>query len=156
MKVIKHVDYNNISSIVILIRLIVGTIFLSEGLQKFLFPAARGVGRFVKIGLPSPEFLSYFVASFEVFCGILILLGLATRLASIPLMTIMLVAIITTKIPILLNMGFWEMAHAARTDFALLLGSLFLFLSGGGNWSLEKRFPGKLKNLFKKRLLHQF
>ena len=108
------------------IRLMVGSVFLSEGLQKFLFPAVRGAGRFLKIGLPAPEFLGYFVSSFEVICGILILLGLFTRYAAVPLIVIMLVAIGSTKIPILINNGFWEMAHAARTDWAMLLGSLFL------------------------------
>ena len=85
---------------VILIRLIVGAVFLSEGIQKFLFPAARGVGRFIKIGLPAPEFLAYFVAVFEVACGLLILVGLLSRLAAIPMIINMLVAIAATKIPI--------------------------------------------------------
>ncbi|OGC00783.1 DoxX family protein [candidate division KSB1 bacterium RBG_16_48_16] len=122
---------------VILIRLIVGAVFLSEGIQKFLFPAARGVGRFIKIGLPAPEFLAYFVAVFEVACGLLILVGLLSRLAAIPMIINMLVAIATTKIPILLNEGFWQMAHEARTDFAMLLGAIFLLLIGAGGWSLD-------------------
>ncbi|MFO7445796.1 MAG: DoxX family protein, partial [Ignavibacteriaceae bacterium] len=87
----------------LLIRLMTGTVFLSEGIQKFLYPGERGVGRFIKIGLPAPEFFGYFVPSFEVICGTLVLIGLFTRLASIPLIIIMIVAIITTKIPILLN-----------------------------------------------------
>ena len=126
------------SSTIILIRLMVGAVFLSEGIQKFLFPAVRGAGRFIKIGLPIPEFLSYVVASFEVVCGILILLGLITRIAAIPLIITMLVAIASTKFPILLNEGFWSMAHAARTDFSMLLGSLFLFFNGGGKYSLDE------------------
>ncbi|MGE0175308.1 MAG: DoxX family protein [Oligoflexales bacterium] len=123
---------SNASRATILIRLIVGTVFLLEGIQKFLFSDTLGVGRFAKIGLPNPEFLGYFVGSFEMVCGALILLGLLTRLASIPLIIIMLVAITTTKVPILLNEGFWKMAHEARTDWSMLLGSLFLLIMGAG------------------------
>lgn len=122
----------------LLIRLMVGGIFLSEGLQKFLFADALGAGRFAKIGLPAPEVMAPFVGSFEIACGGLILLGLLTRLAVIPTLAIMLVAIGTTKVPILLDDGFWRMAHEARTDYAMLLGSLFLLLVGAGPWSLDR------------------
>lgn len=122
----------------ILIRLMVGVVFVSEGIQKFLFPAIRGAGRFEKIGLPSPDFLGYFVGSFEVVCGLLILLGLLTRLASIPLIIIMLVAIATTKADVLANDGFWAMLHGSRTDWSMLLGSLFLLIKGGGKWSADR------------------
>lgn len=127
------------SKTTILIRLIIGAVFLSEGIQKFLFPASRGAGRFEKIGLPSAEFLGPFVGTVEVLCGTLILLGLFTRLASIPLITIMLVAIATTKIEILANEGLWEMLHESRTDWSMLLGSLFLLIKGGGYYSLDQQ-----------------
>ena len=127
------------SKTTILIRLMVGVVFLSEGVQKFLFADTLGAGRFAKIGLPSPEFLGSFVGSFEIVCGSLILLGLLTRLASIPLIIIMLVAIATTKTEVLADKGFWEMMHGSRTDWAMLLGSVFLFIKGGGLWSLDKR-----------------
>ena len=123
----------------VLIRLIVGVVFLSEGIQKFLFPATRGAGRFENIGLPFPEFLGSFVGTFEILCGILVLLGFVTRLATIPLIIIMLVAISTTKIDILVNDGFWAMMHGARTDWAMLIGSIFLLIKGGGLWSVDKR-----------------
>lgn len=122
---------------IILIRLMVGAVFLSEGIQKFLFPALRGAGRFEKIGLPSPEFLGSFVGFFEILCGVLILVGLFTRLASIPLIIIMLVAIATTKTEVLANDGFWAMMHGSRTDWAMLLGSIFLLIKGGGKWSAD-------------------
>lgn len=115
----------------------VGTVFLSEGIQKFLFPAIRGAGRFEKIGLPFPEFLGSFVGTFEILCGIMILLGFLTRFAAIPLILIMLVALGTTKVEILTNEGFWSMMHASRTDWAMLLGSLFLLVQGGGAWSVD-------------------
>jgi putative oxidoreductase len=121
----------------ILIRLIVGAVFLSEGIQKFLFPALRGAGRFEKIRLPAPEFLGSFVGTFEILCGALILIGFLTRLAAIPLITIMLVAIFTTKAEVLADKGFWEMMHGSRTDWSMLLGSIFLLIKGGGYWSLD-------------------
>jgi uncharacterized membrane protein YphA (DoxX/SURF4 family) len=130
-------------SAVILIRLVVGAVFLSEGIQKFLFPAEVGAGRFAKIGLPSPETLAPFVGCFEIACGSLVLLGLLTRLAAVPLITIMLTAIYTTKTPILQEQGFWKMAHEARTDWSMLLGSLFLLIVGAGAWSLDARVSKK-------------
>jgi putative oxidoreductase len=122
---------------VLLIRLMVGAVFVSEGIQKFLFPADVGAGRFAKIGFPSPELIAPFVGSFEIACGILLLLGLLTRLAAVPLIVVMLTAIATTKIPILMNDGFWKMAHEARTDWSMLLGLIFIFIVGAGRWSLD-------------------
>jgi len=126
----------------ILIRLIVGAVFLSEGIQKFLFPDELGAGRFAKIGLPAPDFLGGFVGTFEITCGALVLLGLFTRFASIPLIIIMLVAISTTKADILAEKGFWEMMHGSRTDWSMLLGSIFLLIKGGGFWSLDNKLTG--------------
>ncbi len=124
---------------VVIIRLMVGAVFVSEGIQKFLFPADVGAGRFAKIGFASPELTAQFVACCEIACGALVLLGLATRLAVVPLIVIMLTAIATTKIPILRESGFWKMAHEARTDWLMLLGSLFLLIVGAGRWSLDAR-----------------
>lgn len=137
MAIIERVVETHDPAAVILIRLLVGAVFLSEGSQKFLFPAELGVGRFTKIGIPSPEILAPFVGAFEVGCGSLILLGLLTRVASLPLIVIMLVAILTTKVPILLKSGFWAMAHESRTDWSMLLGAIFLLIIGGGAWSLD-------------------
>jgi putative oxidoreductase len=124
---------------VVLVRLMVGAVFLSEGIQKFLYPDQLGAGRFAKIGLPSPELLGPFVGTFEIVCGTLVLVGLVTRLAAIPLIAIMAVAIATTKWPMLAERGFWVMAHEARTDWAMFLGSLFLLIVGAGRWSLDAR-----------------
>ena len=134
----------------ILIRLIVGGTFLSEGIQKFLFPDALGVGRFVKIGIPYPEVMAPFVGVFEIGCGALLILGLLTRLAAIPMIVNISVAILSTKIPLLLghgfwmfhlpkanSYGFWSMMHEARTDFAMFLGGIFLLIVGAGCFSLD-------------------
>jgi uncharacterized membrane protein YphA (DoxX/SURF4 family) len=82
-------------------------------------------------GCRLPIFLAPFTGTFEILCGTLLLLGLLTRLAAIPLIIVMLVAIFSTKVPILLDKGFWAMAHEARTDLAMLLGSIFLLIVGG-------------------------
>jgi uncharacterized membrane protein YphA (DoxX/SURF4 family) len=134
----------------ILIRIAVGAVFLSEGIQKFLFPNELGAGRFIKIGIPAPEVMGPFVGLVEIVCGSLIFVGLLTRLAAIPLIIDMCVALISTKLPILLghgfwrfslsklsSYGFWSMAHEARTDFAMLLGSILLLIVGAGAWSLD-------------------
>ncbi|HET7180316.1 MAG TPA: DoxX family protein [Chryseosolibacter sp.] len=121
----------------ILIRITVGMVFVSEGVQKFLFPESLGPGRFERIGLPNPEFLASFVGTCEIICGILILVGLLTRLASIPLIAIMLVAIATTKVEIFTNKGFWAMLHESRTDWSMLLSSIFLLIRGAGRWSID-------------------
>ncbi len=121
----------------ILVRLAVGVVFLTEGLQKFLFADALGVGRFIKIGIPAPALMAPFVGVIETGCGALLILGLLTRVAAIPLLIDMMVAIAATKIPLLLKSGFWAMAHEARTDFTMLLGCLFFLIVGAGRWSVD-------------------
>ena len=71
---------------ILLIRILVGWVFLSEGIQKFLFPDSLGVGRFVKIGIPWPQVMAPFVGGVEIVCGSLLLIGLVTRLATVPLL----------------------------------------------------------------------
>jgi putative oxidoreductase len=122
---------------VVLVRLLVGTVFLSEGIQKFLFPLALGAGRFAKIGFPFPAWMATTVAFFEITCGLLVIVGLVTRLASVPLLIIISVAIATTKLPMLVHQGFWTMAHEARTDWCMFLGAISLIIVGAGEWSLD-------------------
>lgn len=128
---------------VILIRLVVGWVFLSEGIQKFLFPAALGVGRFAKIPIPDPQILAPFVGACEILFGALLIFGLFTRLATIPLLCVISVAIWTTKIPMLAKQGFWAMVHEARTDFCMLFGLVFLLIVGAGRASLDATLQRK-------------
>ena len=121
----------------LIVRIVVGLIFLTEGIQKFLYPAELGTGRFAKIGFSNPDFWASFVGVFEIVCGALILIGLLTRLAAIPLLIVMIVAFITTKYPILISKGFWAIAHEYRTDFAMTLLLIFLLIYGGGGKSLD-------------------
>ena len=139
----------------ILIRLMVGGVFLAEGIQKFLYPAELAAGRFAKIGIPSPEVMGPFVGAVEVLCGGLLLLGLLTRLAAIPLVIDIWVAMVSTKVPILLGhevwgfslqklprYGFWPMIHEARTDLCMLLGLIFLLIVGAGRRSADAVLSG--------------
>jgi putative oxidoreductase len=125
---------------IVLIRLAVGLIFCTQGILKYLDPNL-GVVRFAKIGFPHPYFTAHFVGTFEIVCGLLVLLGLWTRAAVIPLLIVIVTAIATTKIPELfrLNQGFWYMVSDARTDFAMFCSLLFLISVGGGAWSLDAR-----------------
>jgi len=125
---------NDTDNRTILIRLVVGLVFLTEGIQKYLFPELLGTGRFLKIGFSDPAFWAYLTGTFEIVCGALIIFGLLVRLASIPPLIIMLVAFITTKWPILLDKGFWPFAHEYRTDFAMTLLLIYLIVYGAGKW----------------------
>jgi uncharacterized membrane protein YphA (DoxX/SURF4 family) len=122
----------------IFIRLAVGLIFLTQGILKYIDPH-MGVLRFAKIGFPYPDLTAHFVGTFEIACGLLVLIGLFTKLASIPLLIVILTAIATTKIPELFraNQGFWFMVSDARTDFAMTMSLLFLIGVGAGAWSLD-------------------
>ncbi len=125
---------------VFLIRLAVGLIFFTQGILKYTDPN-MGVLRFTRIGFPFPGFTAHFVGAFEIVCGLLVLLGLLTRLAALPLLVVISTAIATTKIPELFraHQGFWFMVSDARTDFAMFCSLLFLLLVGGGTWSMDGR-----------------
>jgi uncharacterized membrane protein YphA (DoxX/SURF4 family) len=122
----------------ILIRLMTGLVFLSEGIQKFLFEDALGTGRFIKIGIPDPEFFAPFVGAVEIIAGILLIVGLFTRIGALLLLINISVAIITTKFPMLHN-SFWTFAHEARTDYCMFIGTIILLIYGGGKWSIDKQ-----------------
>jgi uncharacterized membrane protein YphA (DoxX/SURF4 family) len=124
---------------ILLVRILVGWVFLSEGVQKFLFPAALGTGRFAKIGIPWPQYSAPFVGVVEIVCGALLILGLFTSLASVLLLIDIVVAIATTKFPMLLKQGFWATLNEARTDFSMLFGLIAILLMGAGMFSLDWR-----------------
>ncbi|OBK79315.1 DoxX family protein [Mycobacterium sp. 1274761.0] len=132
---------------VVLIRLYVGLIFAGEGVLKFLRPDALGAGRFEKARIPAAAFFANLDGTFEILCGILILLGLMTRLATVPMIVDMVGALTITKVPLLWGDatlypkegGFWDFFHEGRLEVAMLCGSLFLLLVGAGTYSLDSR-----------------
>lgn len=133
---------------VLIMRLMAGGVFLSEGILKFVY-ANQGVGRFTKLGIPAPELTATFVGSLEIVGGILLIVGLFTRVIAIPFIIEMVVAILTTKVslylgtsplplpPALPRVGFWAVMHETRSDYAQILTSIFLLVVGPGSWSLD-------------------
>lgn len=136
----------NAPTAVLLIRLYVGAVFASEGILKFLRPDTLGTGRFEKAGIPAPCFFAYLDGVAEITCGVLLLIGLLTRLVAIPMIVNMIGALTITKVPILwgnaalfpAKSGWWDFSHEARLDLAQLCGSIFLLIVGAGTLSLDR------------------
>lgn len=137
----------------IFVRLSLAGVFIPEGLQKLTHADILGSGRFTNIGIPWPEFTGPLVGWVELIAGIMFLIGYASRAAAVPIIVIMVVAILSTKIPILLGREWWifslrdldrygflSFTHETRTDWAMLMGAIFVLLSGSGRWSLDERF----------------
>jgi putative oxidoreductase len=123
---------------IFMVRLPVGLIFFTQGILKYTDPK-MGVLRFARIGFPHPLLTAHFVGTFEIVCGLLVLLGLWTRASAVPLLIVISVAIATTKIHELFRaqQGFWFMVSDARTDFAMFCSLIFLIAMGGGAWALD-------------------
>src|SRR5499426_2074605 len=132
----------------ILLRLMAGSVFLWEGLMKFVYPN-QGVGRFTKLGFPLPHFTATADGWFEIIGGLLLLGGWLTRVIAIPFIIEMVVAMASTKIPLYLGtsplplppvppqIGFWAVLHEIRSEYAQLLNCAFLVVVGPGQWSLD-------------------
>src|ERR1039457_3181947 len=131
---------NRAAKAVLLIRILVGWVFLSEGIQKFLFSDSLGVGRFIKIGIPWPQVMAPFVGVVEIVCGTLLLIGLLTRLATVPLLIDICVAFYSTKLVTLAKNGIWNTLHEGRTGLSMLFGLIFLLIVGAGSLYLDARF----------------
>jgi uncharacterized membrane protein YphA (DoxX/SURF4 family) len=132
----------------ILIRLMAGGVFLWEGVLKFVY-VNQGIGRFTKLGMPFPAFTSTFVGGLEIVGGIALVVGLGTRLLTIPFVIEMLVAMLSTKPALFLGtsplplppsppqIGIWAVLHEIRSEYAQLMTCLFLLVAGPGPWSLD-------------------
>ncbi|MGA7855635.1 MAG: DoxX family protein [Candidatus Acidiferrales bacterium] len=143
MKLFKKIVQSNAPTAAVAIRLMVGGVFFLEGIKKFLFVEQWGAGRFARIGIPAPQIMGPFVGVVEIVCGLLLLVGLLTRIASLLLVIDISVAIASTKIPLLLKNGFWPAEAESRTDFSMLMGLIFLLIVGAGAWSLDARFSSR-------------
>lgn len=124
----------------LLLRFLVGYVFIMEGIQKFVFAEELGVGRFLKIGIPYADIMAPFVGGCEIIFGLLVLLGLLTRIAVIPLIITMLVAIVSTKIPVLIDDGILTFSHKARNDLSMLFCCIYLLIKGSGSISFDFKF----------------
>ena len=137
----------------ILLRMMAGGVFLWEGILKFVY-VNQGVGRFTKLALPFPTLTANFIGAFEIFGGLLLVLGFLTRLVSFVFVIEMAVAILTTKISVFYGtsplpappappqIGLWAVLHEIRSDYAQIMTCLFLFVAGPGRLSLDRlAFP---------------
>ncbi len=143
----------------VLVRAAVGAVFLVSGATKFLFDN-QGPGRFAKIGFAHAAQVATFVGGVEMVCGALLLLGLFARLAALPLVADMIVALATTKLPLLFGAGpepvaappktgFWAFAYQSRLDVTMLLACAYLVAAGAGlasldAWRARRRSEGAL------------
>ncbi len=133
---------------IILLRIMAGGIFLSEGILKFVYPI-QGVGRFTKIGIPAPQLMATLIGGLEIIGGILLIVGLFTSLISIPFIIEMIVAFLSTKIALYLGtsplplpsvaptVGMWAVLHEARSEYGQIMTVIFLLIVGPGRWSLD-------------------
>lgn len=132
----------------LLVRLMAGGVFLSEGILKFVY-TNQGVGRFTKLGLPLPELTANFIGCLEIVGGLMLLTGLLTRAIAIPFIIEMIVAMLATKVGLYFGtsplpmppsppkVGFWAVMHEIRSDYAQIMCSWFLLVVGPGPWSLD-------------------
>jgi uncharacterized membrane protein YphA (DoxX/SURF4 family) len=138
-------DFSSSTRAIVLIRFYVGLIFVGEGLLKFIRPEALGPGRFDRIGIPAATFFADFDGVLEIGCGLLIMVGLFTRLATLPMIADMIGALVLTKVPLLWGgaalypkeSGVWDFFHEGRLEVAMLCGSLYLLIVGAGAFSVD-------------------
>ena len=136
----------------ILIRVVVGLVFLTEGILKFLHPGELGSGRFAHIGLPLPYITAPLVGAIEIAAGAAVIVNLYAGDAAILLLLVIITALITTKIPILLgrhlgpfappkleHYGLLSFLHEARTDLSMLFGLVAILLDSGVRMGRRRR-----------------
>ena len=139
----------NAPAATLIIRLLPGLVFFAEGIKKFMFPGDWGVGRFEKIGIIYPGLSAPFVGVVETVCGLLLIIGLFTRPAALLLLIDISVALLTTKLPIMMHKGFWPAEAEARADYSMFMSTLFLIIVGGGVMSLDAWYAKKRNSLAK-------
>ena len=132
----------------VLLRVMAGGVFFWEGILKFVY-VNQGLGRFTKLGMPFPMFTADFVGGLEIVGGLLIMAGLLTRWIAIPFIIEMIVAMLSTKISLYLGtsplplppappkIGIWAVLHEIRSEYAQIMVTIYLLISGPGKWSLD-------------------
>lgn len=147
MKSLNRILKTDYDKATILIRFIVGYVFIMEGIQKFVYSDKLGVGRFVKIGIPYPEIMASFVGVCEIVFGTFILVGFLTRLATIPQIIIMLTALASTKLSVLMEKGLLTFSHDSRNDLLMIFGLIFILIKGAGAFSVDQNIINKSKRV---------
>ncbi len=116
-----------------LIRIMVGLVFVAHGLQKLLvFHYAGVVGAFQHMGIPAPGISAALAMAAELGGGLLLLTGLYTRLAAIPVAFTMLVAIMQGH----LRGGFFA-PTGVEYPLTLLVANIAFIVGGGGAFALD-------------------
>jgi putative oxidoreductase len=128
-----------------LARLTVGLVFVQTGWGK-LQDLPKVTGFFTELGIPFPAANAVLAASAEFGCGLLLLIGLATRLATIPLIVTMIVAILTAKRKDL--EGFFDVF--GLEEFTYIVVFVWLCIAGPGKLAIDtliqKRFDQAAKS----------
>lgn len=114
------------------LRLSLGAVFLGTGWGK-LHNLEQVTNFFTQLGIPFPAMNAALVSGVELVGGTLILLGLLTRFAALPLVAVMVVAILTAKRPEIDGIR----SLLAFDEFTYLAGFLWLFVAGAGKASLD-------------------
>ncbi len=139
---------------IIFVRLMVGGVFLWEGIGKFHF-ASLGVGRFTLLGFPMPGAMSAGIGLLESVGGACLIVGVLTRPFAILFIGEMIGVLITTKVSLYLGQsplplppvppqfGMWAVLHETRSDYAQLMSSLFLLFAGPGTLALDAYFASR-------------
>ena len=114
------------------LRIVIGFVFLMHGWQKFFQYGLDGVaGVFAQLGIPFPYFSAILAATAEGVGGLLLLLGLGTRFAAVPLAFTMLVAWLTA------HRGGFFLPAGGEYAITLLGATVALLLTGPGKLALD-------------------
>jgi len=124
----------------LLIRLCLAAIFIPSGWGK-LHDLAKVTGFFSELGIPLPHLNAVVVAVSEFVCGLLLLVGLASRLAAIPLIVSMTVAILTAKRP---DIG-GPVDLFALDELVYLVLAVAILVGGAGSVAADGLIDRKIK-----------
>lgn len=128
---------------VLIMRVALGSFFFASGYNKAFNPDGQALmlDTITEAGIPCPELMAVFVAHCEVLFGLLLALGLLTRLSALALFVISLVALVTVaihQIPPGLNPMAWYSWLLYLPESGYLLISLLLLIAGGGPYAADK------------------
>lgn len=137
----------------LLIRVVVGLLFLTEGILKFLHPEELDVTFFSAIGLPLPQYLGPALGCIEIIGGAAILVNLYAGDVALLLFFVSLALLIATKLPILTGApvgpfpvkrlpqyGMPIFLHEARIELCMIVGSLVVLLGSGLSFLRRKQW----------------